>query len=494
MSIFADVEAIIRYAGERGLISPLDHTYVQNRIIDILHIDEFEKEEPSEEKTLSELLLSMCEFAAEKGIIGRTQTEFDLFDTRIMGELCPKPSETISRFCEMYLESPECATDWFYEFSKDTNYIRRDRMKRDMKWKTETEYGTLDITINLSKPEKSPDEIARLGKMKKSGYPACPLCRESEGYSGRADFPARENHRVMPIEICGELWQFQYSPYVYYNEHCIALNNEHVPMCVHDRVFDNLFSFLDAFPHYFIGSNAGLPIVGGSILSHEHFQGGRYTFAMEMAEEEKYYKVPGYEDVSVSRVRWPMAAVRMRCEDRGRLSSLASRILEKWKNYTDENVGIFAETNGGLHNTITPIARLRDNQYELDVVFRNNITSEEHPDGVFHPHKEHHHIKKENIGLIEVMGLAVLPPRLKRETELLCKCADEGRPFDFYEETKKHAAWAESIMANKKDGENTEEFFLREIGKVFLNCLFDASVFKRDEKGLLAFDRFMKTI
>ncbi len=318
MSIFADVAALISYAEERELISPLDRTYIRNRICDILGLSEFCEEEPSE-KGLEEILVSLCEDAAERGIIEKSQTAFDLFDTRIMGELTPRPSEVISRFCELYLESPETATDWYYNFSKDTDYIRRYRIERDVKWTVDTEYGELDVTINLAKPEKDPKEIARLRDLPKSGYPACALCPESEGYAGRADFPARQNHRIIPIEVCGKLWNFQYSPYVYYNEHCIVLNHEHVPMGVDRDIFKKLFSFLDAFPHYFIGSNAGLPVVGGSILSHEHFQGGKYTFAMERAEVEKVYTIDGFEDVSVSRVKWPMSVIRLRSADREKI-------------------------------------------------------------------------------------------------------------------------------------------------------------------------------
>jgi len=493
MSIYADIAALISYAEERELISPLDRTYIRNRLCDILGIGEFREEEPSE-KSLEEILVSMCNFAAERGLIEKTQTEFDLFDTRIMGELTPRPSEVISRFCELYLESPEAATEWYYKFSNDTDYIRRYRIARDVKWTVDTEYGEIDVTINLAKPEKDPKDIAKLLTAPKAGYPACALCPESEGYAGRLDFPARQNHRIIPIEVCGELWNFQYSPYVYYNEHCIVFNHEHVPMKVDGDIFAKLVSFLDAFPHYFIGSNAGLPVVGGSILSHEHFQGGRYTFAMERAEEEKAYTVKGFEDVSVARVKWPMSVIRLRTADKKRLCDLGRRIFDAWYKYTDESAFVFAETDGEPHNTVTPIMRRRGEEYELDIVLRNNITTEEFPMGVFHPHEELHHIKKENIGLIEVMGLAVLPSRLKREIELLCTLAEKGERFDSLEETAKHAKWADEVMLRRREGEDIRELFLRETGYVFAKCLEDAGVFKRTDEGIAAFDRFMETV
>lgn len=493
MSIFADINALVAYAEEHDLISPLDETYARNRLIDILKIHEF-KNEGKSEKSLEEILTSLCEYAAESGSIKRTQTDFDLFDTRLMGELTPRPGEVVSKFCELYLESPECATDWYYGFSQDTDYIRRYRIARDIKWTAETEYGILDITVNLAKPEKDPRAIAKAKGTKPSGYPLCALCAESEGYAGRVDFPARQNHRVIPIEICGELWNFQYSPYVYYNEHCIAFNREHVPMKIDKEVFAKLLSFLDVFPHYFIGSNADLPIVGGSILSHEHFQGGRYTFAMELAPVEKEYTIRGFEDVSVGRVKWPMSVIRLGSPDKEKICALAGRILNAWREYTDESACIFAYTDGTPHNTITPIARRRGESYELDLVLRNNITSDEHPLGVYHPHEELHHIKRENIGLIEVMGLAVLPSRLRRELALMCEYAGNGRDFSECEEIKKHAAWAREIIKNKRDEESFEEFFKREIGNAFAECLKCAGVFSRDEEGNAAFDKFIKEV
>ncbi len=493
MSVYADINALVDYAQERELISPLDVTYIKNRIIDIMKLDEFCDEAPSD-KNLEEILISLCEDAAERGIIGRTQTELDLFDTRIMGELTPRPAEVISKFCELYLESPECATDWYYKFSQDTDYIRRYRIARDMKWEAETEYGTLDITVNLAKPEKDPREIAAAKSIPKSGYPKCALCTESEGYAGRLDFPARQNHRIIPIEIEGALWNFQYSPYVYYNEHCIVFNHEHTPMKIDSEVFGKLLSFLDVCPHYFVGSNADLPIVGGSILSHEHFQGGKYTFAMEKAQVEKEYEISGFEDIEVGRVRWPMSVIRIASEDKERLCALASKILEVWRGYTDEDAYIYSHTGDTPHNTITPIARIRDGKYELDLVLRNNITTEERPLGLYHPKPELHHIKRENIGLIEVMGLAVLPSRLKREIELMCEYAESGRDFRENEDIEKHADWYDEIRENKKADESYEAFFKREIGKVFSECLECAGVFARTEKGNAAFDKFIKEV
>ncbi len=493
MSVCSDINALISYGMEKGLISPLDEIYIRNSLMDALALYEF-KDEEAEEKSLREILTSLCEYAAEQGIIEKTQTAFDLFDTRLMGILTPRPGEVISEFCENYMESPEAATDWYYEFSKNTDYIRTYRIEKDKKWQAETEYGTLDITINLSKPEKDPREIAKAKTVKKSSYPACALCVESEGYAGRLDFPARQNHRIIPIEVCGESWCFQYSPYVYYNEHCIAFNREHTPMTIDENIFGKLFSFLDVFPHYFIGSNADLPIVGGSILAHEHFQGGKYTFAMERAPIEKEYQIEGFEDIKIGRVRWPMSVIRISGEDKKKLSSLASRILEKWRRYTDESAYIFSETNGTPHNTVTPIARKRDGLYELDIVLRNNITTEERPMGLYHPREELHHIKRENIGLIEVMGLAVLPARLSRELELMCEYVAKGIDFSENEEIIKHKAWADEIIKNKKESETYEDFFKAEIGKAFAECLECAGVFSRDEEGNAAFDRFMDEV
>ena len=420
----------------------------------------------------------------------------DLFDTKLMGIMTPKPSQVIKEFRTYYEESPKKATEFFYEFSQDTNYIRRDRVKKDMKWKVNSPYGDIDITINLSKPEKDPKAIAAAKNAKQSSYPKCQLCMENEGYAGRINHPARQNHRIMPIEINGGKWGFQYSPYVYYNEHCIVFNGQHVPMKIDRAAFTKLFDFVKQFPHYFLGSNADLPIVGGSILTHDHFQGGHYEFAMERAEIEKEFTIPGYEDVKAGIVHWPLSVIRIQSKDEKRLIDLADHILKKWRGYTDEEAYIFAETEGEPHNTITPIARKKGDMYELDLTLRNNITTEECPLGLYHPHNEYHHIKKENIGLIEVMGLAVLPSRLKAEMEHLSQCLIKGEDIVSKEDLKKHAAWVEEIKGKYTDINegNVMDILKEEIGQVFVKVLEDAGVYKYNEEGRKAFDRFIAVL
>ena len=420
----------------------------------------------------------------------------DLFDTKLMGIMTPKPSQVIKEFRTYYEESPKKATEFFYEFSQDTNYIRRDRVKKDMKWKVNSPYGDIDITINLSKPEKDPKAIAAAKNAKQSSYPKCQLCMENEGYAGRINHPARQNHRIMPIEINGGKWGFQYSPYVYYNEHCIVFNGQHVPMKIDRAAFTKLFDFVKQFPHYFLGSNADLPIVGGSILTHDHFQGGHYEFAMERAEIEKEFTIPGYEDVKAGIVHWPLSVIRIQSKDEKRLIDLADHILKKWRGYTDEEAYIFAETEGEPHNTITPIARKKGDMYELDLTLRNNITTEECPLGLYHPHNEYHHIKKENIGLIEVMGLAVLPSRLKAEMEHLSQCLIKGEDIVSKEDLKKHAAWVEEIKGKHTDINegNVMDILKEEIGQVFVKVLEDAGVYKYNEEGRKAFDRFIAVL
>ena len=410
--------------------------------------------------------------------------------------LLPRPSEVIRRFYAFYKESPQKATDFYYKFSCDSDYIRRYRIKKDMKWTVPTEYGNLDITINLSKPEKDPKAIAAAKNAKSSAYPKCLLCRENEGYAGRLNHPARQNHRIIPVTIQSEEWGFQYSPYVYYNEHCIVLNGQHVPMKIEHNTFCKLFDFVKQFPHYFVGSNADLPIVGGSILSHDHFQGGHYEFAMAKAPVERSFNVREFEDVEAGIVKWPMSVIRLRAADTDRIIALADVILDKWRAYTDEASFIFAETDGEPHNTITPIARKRNDRYELDLVLRNNITTKEHPLGVYHPHASLHHIKKENIGLIEVMGLAVLPVRLKKEMEQLKEAILVGRDLRSDEELAKHADWADEFIGkyDKIDGSNIDEIVEKEIGLVFMQVLSDAGVYKRTMQGQEAFDRFIKTL
>ena len=415
----------------------------------------------------------------------------DLFDTEIMGRITPRPAQVRAAFADKYAKSPEEATDWYYNFSQDTNYIRRDRISRDVKWKSATEYGDLDITINLSKPEKDPKAIAAARNMPASAYPMCQLCAENEGYAGRVNHPARQNHRIVPIKINGSDWFLQYSPYVYYNEHCICFNRIHTPMKIDRACFAKLLDFVRQFPHYFVGSNADLPIVGGSILAHDHFQGGHYTFAMAKAPVETPLTFKGFEDVEAGIVKWPMSVIRISSEEPERLIELADKILGRWRTYTDEEAFIYAETDGTPHNTITPIARRRGEKYELDLVLRNNITTEEHPLGVFHPHAELHHIKKENIGLIEVMGLAVLPARLKEELAAVAKGLAAGADLRADEITAKHADWADSFRNNYEITEkNADDIVKKETGIVFSKVLEHAGVFKRDENGRNAFMRF----
>ena len=489
------IAALAAYGLKTGLITADDRIFAINSILAALGLDDYEEPENIPDMELEEILKGLLDFACSKDIIADSIAYRDLFDTKLMACLTPRPSEVIAKFKADYAVSPVTATDNYYKLSRDTDYIRRYRIAKDIKWKTETEYGELDITINLSKPEKDPKAIAAAKNAKQSGYPKCLLCPENVGYAGRLNHPARQNHRIIPVDICGEPWGFQYSPYVYYNEHCILFNTKHTPMVIDKKAFEKLFDFVSKFPHYFIGSNADLPIVGGSILSHEHFQGGNYTFAMAKANIEKEYKIKGFEDVTVGRVKWPMSVKRLRSADTGRLVELADIILTKWRGYTDEAAFIFAETDGEPHNTITPIARRNGDMYELDLVLRNNITTEEHPLGVYHPHAELHHIKKENIGLIEVMGLAVLPARLKNEMQqladvLVTKGVSAVRSDPVLE---KHADWAEEFCSRRTvNADNVHEVIRDEIGKVFAKVLEHAGVYKRTPEGEAAFDRFVE--
>ncbi len=447
---------------------------------------------------LEGILRRMCDYAYGHGLIAENGVVYrDLFDTRIMSMLMPRPSEIIRKFRELYeTESPRAATDYYYKLSRDSDYIRRYRIARDMKWIAPTKYGDLDITINLSKPEKDPKAIAAARSAKQSGYPKCLLCRENEGYAGRINHPARQNHRIIPVTINGSQWGFQYSPYVYYNEHCIVFNFQHVPMKIDHAAFCKLFDFVKQFPHYFVGSNADLPIVGGSILSHDHFQGGRYEFAMAKAPVERSFTIDGFEDITAGVVKWPMSVIRLNGPDSDRIIALADRILEKWREYTDEDAFVYAYTDNEPHNTITPIARKRGDNFELDLVLRNNITTEEHPLGVYHPHAKLHHIKKENIGLIEVMGLAVLPARLKEEMAQLKAAILSGADLSADELLAKHADWVEKFASKyeKIDASNIDGIIEKEIGLVFMEVLEDAGVFKRTPEGQAAFDRFIESI
>lgn len=482
---------------ETGLISEEEKIYSTNLILDVLKLDDYEEPEENYEKVeLEPVLKELLDYAVEKGLIEDSVVYRDLFDTRLMNCLVPRPSQVIKTFKEKYAASPEEATNYYYKLSRDSDYIRRYRVCKDMKWVTKTEYGDIDITINLSKPEKDPKAIAAAKLAKQSGYPKCQLCRENEGYAGRTNHPARENHRIIPITINGGQWGFQYSPYVYYNEHCIVFNGQHVPMKVERATFVKLFDFIKLFPHYFIGSNADLPIVGGSILSHDHFQGGNYEFAMAKAPVEREFTVKGYEDVKAGIVKWPLSVIRLSCTDEKRIIDLADHILKAWRGYTDEEAYVFAETDGEPHNTITPIARKRGDMYELDLALRNNITTPECPFGLYHPHNELHHIKKENIGLIEVMGLAVLPSRLKEEMEILSDYIVDGKDIRSNEKIEKHADWVDEFRPKYPviNAENVDAVIKEEIGIVFKKVLEDAGVFKRDAKGQAAFDRFTGTL
>ena len=489
------IRKLVCYGLEKELFTLRDEAFVTNRILEILKLDSFECEENFENVNLEETLKELLDFAASQKLIEDDITSRDLFDTKLMSALMPRPSEVTDKFYSIYKTSPKDATDYFYKLSCDSDYIRRYRIEKDVKWVTSTEYGDLDITINLSKPEKDPKAIAAAKSAPQSGYPKCMLCRECEGYAGRINFPARQNHRVIPVTINGSDWCFQYSPYVYYNEHCIVFNAKHTPMSINHDTFNKLLDFVKLFPHYFVGSNADLPIVGGSILSHDHFQGGNYTFAMAKAPIETPVSFKGFDGITSGIVKWPMSVIRLRSKDTEALNRLACKILDAWRGYTDEASFIFAETDGTPHNTITPIARKNGEEFELDLVLRNNITTDEHPMGVYHPHAELHHIKKENIGLIEVMGLAVLPARLKTEMALLKTAILENRDIEKDDILSKHAEWAKEITAKYSvNKDNIDKIIEDEIGLVFARVLEHAGVYKRDEKGKNAFIKFIESV
>ncbi|MDO4415046.1 MAG: UDP-glucose--hexose-1-phosphate uridylyltransferase [Erysipelotrichaceae bacterium] len=493
------ISELVEYAVRKEWITEEDRIWASNRILEALNVNGFEglTEVNGELREIQEILNDLCDDAYERGVIeGNSAAYYDLLDTKLIGLLVPRPAEIISKFNELYAASPKQATDWYYEFSNDTNYIRRQRIAKDRKWTVDTEYGVMDITINLSKPEKDPKAIAAAGKAKSSGYPKCLLCCENEGYAGHLSHPARQNHRIIPITLGGKDYFLQYSPYVYYNEHCIVFNRIHTPMHIDADAFGNLLDFVTIFPHYFIGSNADLPIVGGSVLSHDHYQGGHYEFAMARAEIEEKITVNGFEAVEAGIVRWPMSVIRLKSADRTMLCNCAAHILNRWRSYDDEKAFIYHETDGEPHNTITPIARRRDGEYELDLVLRNNITTDEYPLGVFHPHAEKHHIKKENIGLIEVMGLAVLPARLKDELAALADAMVSHKDLSDNPLTASHQEWAEDIMKRYPDlnEDNVNEILEKETGIVFSHVLEDAGVFKRNEEGKAAFKRFIDSL
>lgn len=492
MKIETCIDSLVSYAMNNGLAEPCDHVVLVNRLLDILQKEDYAPSDEPQSEDLEEILGGMLDYAVAKGLCDDGITARDLFDTRIMGAITPMPREVIRTFNEKFAVSPEAATDWYYKFSCDTDYIRRYRIAKDMRWKYASDYGEMDITINLSKPEKDPKAIAAAKNAPQTAYPKCQLCVENEGYAGRMNHPARANHRIIPIQVCGQPWCLQYSPYVYYNEHCIVFNSKHVPMKIDRSAFEKLLDFVAVFPHYFVGSNADLPIVGGSILSHEHFQGGHYRFAMENAgiQQEIFFK--GYEDIHAGIVKWPMSVIRLNGKEPARMAALADRILQAWRGYSDPDAGIIAFSDGEPHNTITPIARRRSDLFELDLVLRCNITTPEHPLGVFHPHGDKHHIKKENIGLIEVMGLAVLPSRLKGELTELADSLAAGRDIAAHEVLGKHAAWVETLKQQYTFTEdNALDILLQETGRVFAGVLEDAGVYKNTPAGKAAFHRFV---
>ncbi|MBE6672963.1 MAG: UDP-glucose--hexose-1-phosphate uridylyltransferase [Ruminococcaceae bacterium] len=497
MDINSAIKALVCYAEEKGLSVKEDRTYLINQLLAVLKLDSF-KDDGIEYKdvVLQPVLDTVLTDAVARGVIEDSPTYRDLFDTSVMGVLTPRPSEVIRNFNTLYKEDPKKATDWYYDFSRSTDYIRTERVKKDLKWKTETKYGELDITVNLSKPEKDPKAIAAAKSMPQAGYPSCMLCRENEGYAGRVNHPARQNHRIIPMTLAGEDWCLQYSPYVYYNEHCIVFKASHSPMSITPKTFERLLAFVERFPHYFIGSNADLPIVGGSILTHDHFQGGCYEFPMAKADIKIPVTFQGFESTECGIVNWPMSVLRLRDTDPKVLTALATKILATWRGYTDEEAFVYAETDGVPHNTITPIARFKNGKFELDLVLRNNITTPEHPDGLYHPHAELHHIKKENIGLIEVMGLAVLPARLKVELAFLQHCIENGEELEASPATYHHAEWANAFLPKYEGlkGQALTDAIRKEVGLVFGEVLCHAGIYKDSEEGNAAFLRFVDAV
>ena len=497
--LYENIKKLVEYGIQTGLTPESERIYTTNLLLEIFHEDNYEDidiDTSSVTEELELILKDLLDEAVTRGLITDSIVYRDLFDTKLMNCLLPRPAQVHEEFNRQYEKSPEDATRYYYKFSQDSDYIRRYRVKKDMKWKIASPYGEIDITVNLSKPEKDPKAIAAAQNAQAGSYPKCQLCMENEGYAGRADHPARENHRIIPVTINDSAWGFQYSPYVYYNEHCIVFNGQHTPMKIDRAAFTKLFDFVKLFPHYFLGSNADLPIVGGSILSHDHFQGGHYTFAMAKAPIEKTVTIPGYEDVEAGIVKWPLSVLRIRHKDEKRLIDLAEHVLNQWRTYTDEEVFVFAETDGEPHNTITPIARKTGDTYELDLTLRNNITTEEHPLGVYHPHAQYHHIKKENIGLIEVMGLAVLPSRLKKELELLAEYIVEKKDIRSNSDIEKHADWVEQFLPEYDSitKENIMEILKKEVGDVFVHVLEDAGVYKCTPEGREAFMRFIQKL
>lgn len=553
--VFAAIDQLVEYGVKNLLLEEADRVYTRNRLLEKLKLDYYEESRNDEDSIppLEEILKVLLDYAAEAGLLQENTTTWrDLFDTELMGCLTGRPGEIIGKFNSLYRISPQKATDYYYAFSRATDYIRTYRVARDIKWTADTEYGQMIITINLSKPEKDPKAIAAALSASQTAYPKCQLCLENEGYAGRINHPARANHRIIPITVSNSPWFLQYSPYVYYNEHCIVFNSEHIPMKIDHSAFEKLLDFVRQFPHYCVGSNADLPIVGGSILTHEHFQGGCFEFPMQKAGIDQNITVSGYEDIEAGIVKWPMSVIRIASEDEKRLADCADRILECWRSYSDEEAFIFSETDGIPHNTITPIARKAEGRYILDLVLRNNITTDEHPLGVFHPHAEHHHIKKENIGLIEVMGLAILPSRLKKEltevekylvnlagensmsgmtgdkstvsrdktdkgtiTKISISDSDGGltgisdsdggmtgisdSDGGLTEELEKHIPWIEKIVGKYaaeeySDAEGARRVIEKETGLLFTEILEQCGVFKRTAQGRKQFLKFIESI
>ena len=496
------IAALASYAIKNKLITEEEKVYSVNLLLDVLHLEEYAYPENNEEvcslsDNLEGILKYLLDDAVSRGLIEDNIVFRDILDTKIMNCFVKRPSEIIREFKTLYSNSPLEATNYFYQISKASDYIRTYRIAKDMKWVTKTEYGDMDITINLSKPEKDPKAIAAAKLMKQSSYPKCQLCIENEGYSGRINHPARANHRIIPITICGQDWGFQYSPYVYFNEHCIVLNRKHEPMTICREAFEKLFDFIRQFPHYVIASNADLPIVGGSILSHEHFQGGCYEFPMARANVSESVIIKGYEDVEAGILNWPLSVIRIKSKDSKRLVELADHILTAWREYTDEEAFIYAYTDDEPHNTISPVARRRGEYYEMDLALRNNITTEERPLGVYHPREEYFHIKKENIGIIEVMGLAILPSRLKKEIELIKEYVLDKKDIRTNDEIKKHADWTDMVLKNRGNEINKDsidDILKEEIGHVFKKVLEDAGVFKNTQEGRKYFLRFIDSL
>ncbi|CUP95871.1 UDP-glucose--hexose-1-phosphate uridylyltransferase [Clostridium baratii] len=493
-----EINRLINFALNKKLIDDLDVIYSTNMLLGLLNLSDFKKEEINEELSEpSSILNNILDYAVSENLIDDTITERDLFDTKVMNCLMPRPSEVISKFKENYSISPRKATEYYYDLSTASNYIRKSRIDKNIVWKASTEYGDLDITINLSKPEKDPKDIIKSKALKSHAYPKCLLCKENEGFYGNLNHPARQNHRIIPLNLNNSKWFLQYSPYTYYNEHCIVLNGEHSPMKISKDTFKNLLDFVDIFPHYFIGSNADLPIVGGSILAHDHYQGGNYTFAMDLATIEKNFKIKSFEDINLGRVKWPMSVIRVSGTSKDKIIDLCDHILNTWRNYSDESVDILSSTNGEPHNTITPIARFRNGNYEVDLVLRNNRTTDEYPLGIFHPHNEVHHIKKENIGLIEVMGLAVLPARLKEELTLIKEnLLNNVQDISNNEAIEKHADWYKAIR-NKYTmftDNSIDDILRKEVGIKFLEAISHSGVFKRNPEGDKAFDKFINIL